>query len=133
MADRNPDIGEHVTVIRGADGEVAATIHGPRPLDAEGREAVDEIVRVAKARMLEHPEMLAIQELRLAVRLARACIPDGPIKTAMFGEHDGAMVRDRLKAAVDSVHAALSPSFAAQLRERADLAAAALEEREADT
>lgn len=102
------------------DGE-PVTVRGPRPLDDAGQAALAELVRAVRDKVdRESPNLGVVQDLLRAVRIAVACIPDGPNHTPLFGERDGATVRSELKVAAATAHAALSPRYAARLRAQAE-------------
>jgi uncharacterized protein (DUF433 family) len=96
-----------VDVVVGGQEETVV-VHGREPLDEQGRAALAELVVAARRRAeTKDPHAGVRQELVGAARLARWCIPDGTVRTR-FGEHDGAEVKARLRAAVTAAREALS-------------------------
>lgn len=90
------------------DGE-PVRVHGGRPLSAEGRAALSDIVRAAQLRMERTDPHLAVrQELVQAALAAARCIPNGPLE-GRFGPEDGTAVKARLRAAVAAARAVLGP------------------------
>ncbi|HJP80587.1 MAG TPA: hypothetical protein VJ914_40320 [Pseudonocardiaceae bacterium] len=91
------------------DGE-PVVVRGPRPLDEQDQTALAELVHAAKARAERtDPHAGLRQELLAVLRLARHCIPDGPVHAGVLGARDGAEVRRRLTTAAAAVRDWLAP------------------------
>jgi len=92
-----------------AGEELVVAVHGREPMTELDRAHFAEVVAAAqRAVAAQHPNVGVVQELLAASRLARWCIPDGPV--GRIGQHDGTAVKDRLAAAARAARDALTPA-----------------------